>query len=301
VTGGCFCCRFDDLAAVVTRLVEQVNPTVIIAEAVGSCTDLQSTVVRPLRQLHGDQLRTAPLTVAVDPVRHAAMTALTRHAGTEPDLAYLYRHQLDEADIIAVNKIDLLTPAAVATLTADLAAQFPHAQLITYSAATGDGLADLLDARRTTAPTGHAPFAIDYDRYATAEAELAWTNQTFTVSGPGFSPSAWTQALLAHLSAGIAAAQATIGHIKVRVSDGARGAKASLTDAGASSRFDQHHHTPVAEAAVTFNARVRLPSEHLHALINAAVAAADHACGTHSGERTGEIFQPAYPTPVHSM
>jgi G3E family GTPase len=115
---------------VVTRLVEQVNPTVVIAEAVGSCTDLQSTVVRPLRQLHGDQLRTAPLTVAVDPVRHAAMTALTRHAGTEPDLAYLYRHQLDEADIIAVNKVDLLTPAAVATLTADLAAQFPHAQLV---------------------------------------------------------------------------------------------------------------------------------------------------------------------------
>src|SRR5262249_20109987 len=50
ITGGCFCCRFDDLADVVRRLSDQVNPTVVIAEAVGSCTDLQSTVVRPLRR-----------------------------------------------------------------------------------------------------------------------------------------------------------------------------------------------------------------------------------------------------------
>src|SRR5882672_63429 len=53
ITGGCFCCKFDDLAAVIRELRGEVDPTVIIAEAVGSCTDLQATVVRPLRQLHG--------------------------------------------------------------------------------------------------------------------------------------------------------------------------------------------------------------------------------------------------------
>src|SRR5262249_48347925 len=98
ITGGCFCCRFEDLASVVQRLADQVNPTVVIAEAVGSCTDLQSTVVRPLRRLYGDQLHTASLTVTLDPVRHAAIQALARQAGGETDLAYLYRHQLDEAD-----------------------------------------------------------------------------------------------------------------------------------------------------------------------------------------------------------
>lgn len=302
VTGGCFCCRFDDLATVVNRLVEQVNPTVVIAEAVGSCTDLQSTVVRPLRRLYGDQLHAAALTVTVDPVRHAAMAALTRLAGTEPDLVYLYRHQLDDADIIAVNKTDLLTQPAVQSLVADLTERFPHARVAAYSAITGAGLSELVGLWQSVPPAAHEAFAIDYDRYASAEAELAWTNQTFTVTGAGFSLSAWTSALLQRLSADIAAAQATIGHIKVRVTtDGADGAaaKASLTHAGAAPTFDQHHDGLAGQAQVTFNARVQLPPDRLGELISAAITAADGACDTRSSQPTGDIFQPAYPTPVH--
>src|SRR5690606_9968454 len=73
VTGGCFCCRFDDLAGVITRLENDVAPSVVLAEAVGSCTDLQSTVVRPLRHFYGDRLEVAPLTVVVDPLRYVGV------------------------------------------------------------------------------------------------------------------------------------------------------------------------------------------------------------------------------------
>src|ERR1051325_6682387 len=71
VTGGCFCCRFEDLTEVIGRLREQVDPTVVLAEAVGSCTDLQSTVLAPLRSLYGDEIAAAPLLVVVDPTRYA--------------------------------------------------------------------------------------------------------------------------------------------------------------------------------------------------------------------------------------
>jgi len=299
VTGGCFCCRFEDLATVVTRLVEQVNPTTVIAEAVGSCTDLQSTVVRPLRRLHGDLLNAAALTVTVDPVRHAALAALTRQTGTESDLAYLYRHQLDEADIIAVNKTDLLAPATARSLVADLTERFPHARVATYSARTGAGLGELVDLWRSVPPSGHDAFPIDYDRYADAEAELAWTNQTFTVTGSGFSPVAWTSTLLERLSADMAAVRATIGHIKIWVTVAGAAIKASLTHAGAAPTFDQRHVGPAGEAHVTFNARVQLPPDQLGDLISAAITAADSACGTRSSLPIGDIFQPAYPTPVH--
>lgn len=89
VTGGCFCCRFEDLTTVVTRLTEQVNPTAIIAEAVGSCTDLQATVVRPLRQLYGDQFHIAP-TVATE-LRQVVITFEhpQQHDGSAP---YSNRH-----------------------------------------------------------------------------------------------------------------------------------------------------------------------------------------------------------------
>jgi len=300
VTGGCFCCRFDDLAEVVIRLTEQVNPTIVIAEAVGSCTDLQSTVVKPLRRLYGDALRTGPLTVTVDPVRLRALDTLTKRLGVEPDLAYLFRHQLDEADIIGVNKIDLLSAPVLSALTDDLSARFPHARIVTYSAATGTSLNELI-ASWGTAVSEHDAFDIDYDRYAHAEAELAWTNQTFTLTGRGFSALEWAKVLLEHLGAAIDAEDAAIGHIKLRVAAADGAVKASLTQAGAAPTFDQHHGGPLSEATVTFNARVQLGTAELDAMITAAVAAADAACATASGPRTGDIFHPSYPTPVHRM
>src|ERR1700683_1859418 len=124
VTGGCFCCRFDDLAAVIERLNDEQHPTVVLAEAVGSCTDLQSTVVRPLRQLYGETVNVSPLVVIVAPVRYGALSRLWSAADSEPDMAYLYRHQLDEADVIAINKADLLSAEEISQMTGQIQARF---------------------------------------------------------------------------------------------------------------------------------------------------------------------------------
>src|ERR1044071_3371470 len=45
VAGACFCCRFDDLVNRVEKLSADERPDVILAEPVGSCTDLVATVV----------------------------------------------------------------------------------------------------------------------------------------------------------------------------------------------------------------------------------------------------------------
>ena len=47
ITGGCFCCRYDDLEAALVA-AEAQGATVAVAEAVGSCTDLIATVLSPL-------------------------------------------------------------------------------------------------------------------------------------------------------------------------------------------------------------------------------------------------------------
>src|SRR5581483_4398312 len=44
VAGACFCCKFNDLVATAGQLSEDERPDVIIAEPVGSCTDLAATV-----------------------------------------------------------------------------------------------------------------------------------------------------------------------------------------------------------------------------------------------------------------
>lgn len=304
VTGGCFCCRFDDLASVITRLTEDVRPSVVLAEAVGSCTDLQSTVVRPLRHFYGDDLRVAPLTVLADPIRYAGMSRLWERLDSEPDLAYLFRHQLDEADVIAINKIDLIGAQDAARLRDDIQRRFPHAHVVSCSAVTGEGLEELLAL--WTGPPGeehaHTPFAVDYERYGAAEAELAWTNQTWSVrAADSFAPAEWVREFLRTFGASAVHQDIVIGHVKVRVSSTDGTTKASLTEAGAAPSYDEQHWIGTPEADVVLNARVRTSPEQLDELIAASTGAADAAVSAVSGRRRGDIFRPGFPVPVHRM
>src|SRR5690348_7927775 len=63
VAGACFCCRFNDLVSNVGRLAERERPDVLLAEPVGSCTDLVATVVQPLRDLYRARFQVAPYAV----------------------------------------------------------------------------------------------------------------------------------------------------------------------------------------------------------------------------------------------
>src|ERR1044071_4588243 len=55
IGGGGFCCRFEDLVTQADQILNQEKPDVILAEAVGSCTDLSATVYQPLRKYYGHQ------------------------------------------------------------------------------------------------------------------------------------------------------------------------------------------------------------------------------------------------------
>src|SRR5215510_4654964 len=54
VPGACFCCRFDELVGKVGALQAAERPDVILAEPVGSCTDLVATVIQPMKDLYGE-------------------------------------------------------------------------------------------------------------------------------------------------------------------------------------------------------------------------------------------------------
>ena len=303
VTGGCFCCRFDDLAATIARVRDETDPSIVLAEAVGSCTDLQSTVVRPLRHLQGADVTVAPLLVVLDPPRYQGMCRQWLPLADEADLAYLYRHQLDEADIIAVNKTDLLADAEVARLRAEIAERYPAAAVAPISAVTGAGIDPLIALWMRGNSRARRPFAIDYDRYAEAEASLAWANRTFTLRArpdAPLHPPVWADRMLDEFTRASGGSVASIGHVKVLAQTGAGMTKASLTGVGGPT-FDCRQADAAAEVTVTVNARVQTEPEDLDALLDHSIGAANAACSAGIEGRSGSAFRPGYPVPVHRM
>src|SRR5262245_57714632 len=110
VAGACFCCKFDDLARSAEKIRREERPHVLLGEPVGSCTDLVATVVRPLRKFYGDRYEVAPYSVLVDPARARSIVLERGFGGFSAKVAYVFLKQIEEADLILLNKVDLLAP-----------------------------------------------------------------------------------------------------------------------------------------------------------------------------------------------
>src|SRR2546422_9767998 len=113
VAGACFCCRFDDLVSRVGQLQDSERPDVILAEPVGSCTDLVATVVQPLRDLYRNRFQVAPYPVLFKPSHGQRILRNEAGAGFSPKAAYIFRKQLEEADAIVINRMDEIPQSAL--------------------------------------------------------------------------------------------------------------------------------------------------------------------------------------------
>jgi len=219
VTGGCFCCRFSELIDAAERL-RAYSPDVIFAEAVGSCTDISATTLQPLKLYYSREFRLAPYTVLVDPER--AREIESSDAGS--DLSFLFRTQIDEADLICFNKVDRHTEFP----------SIPGAAARYLSALTGQGVSEWLDeVLAGEIPSGGKILEIDYARYARAEAALAWLNCSVivTLHSP-VSPALLIGPLLDELSLALAAEGLRIVHLKLSDDSTSGYLKASVVSNG---------------------------------------------------------------------
>ncbi len=300
VAGACFCCRFDDLMSKVECLSRGERPDVILAEPVGSCTDLVATVVQPLKDLYGERFSVAPYPVLFKPSHGLKILRNEGGAGFSPKAAYIFRKQLEEADAIVINRLDELAPEAVEELTRLVAAQYPGVPVLRLSAKTGVGFDALTQFLDQQGQFGRRILDIDYDVYAEGEAELGWLNSSAHVTATA--PFALDELLLeivSRLQGSLAGHGAEVAHLKaIGLSEGFFGV-ANLVSSGTRPELSLPSRSEVKEADVIVNARVALDPALLQEDVERTLGEVSAARSARLQIHKTQSFRPGRPQPTH--
>jgi len=303
IPGGCFCCRFNSLLDAAQKLTRESRPDVFIAEPVGSCTDLVATVTYPLRRIYGVEFSIAPLSVLVDPVRAARVFGVEHGSQFSEKVLYIYRKQLEEADLIAINKADTASDARLAAVEAALRREFPRADVLRVSARTGTGLDEWFARLESAEQVARATMPVDYALYGEGEALLGWLNATVALRGArgDFDGNAAVRELAVALQRRLGSAE--IAHLKMTLSpDEGLGdlAVINLVRSDFVPELSQQLPDRVASGQLIVNLRAEGDPEFLRRALEDSIASAFGAEEPVRGSIEHiEAFKPGQPRPTH--
>lgn len=180
IMGGCFCTNFDKFVSSARTLVSTGKPDVIIAEPIGTSTNIMSSVVAPMRSLHPDEFSVAPFTVVVDCVR--ALNILSEKKERDVNTVDIIpAHQIREAEVVVLTKTDLVKKDVIDQVKKAVDDILPGIRIIETSSIdlrNIDSIVDIIlsDELSTRAPTGEKNQGFAFEK-----AKLGWYSGTFDI------------------------------------------------------------------------------------------------------------------------
>lgn len=299
VKGGCFCCRYEELESAIRSLDHDRGPAFIFAESVGSCTDIVATVVKPLGERY-PSLKVF-LTIFLD-ARLLAEAARGKDPFCDPNLNYIYFSQPAEADLLVINKADLLTPSERDAVRTYMSGLYPGKPLVFQYSLIPAGVTGWL---RTLESLPMSPcresLDIDYDTYGAGEAALGWLDEELEIYSPGGGAIGIATELVNLIYEGVRRRGYPIGHLKFLLQEATWHRKISFTSLAEPRLRQTDSPLHLDHLTLLINARVQCPPEKLQEIVSAAKSALGQGGSPRILSRGAEAFRPGYPRPTYRI
>ena len=269
ITDDCICYVNEQLADRLNAYFDE-GCELVVSDIPGFGVGALEHVYHGLTEKFPGRFELAPFTVLVEP-----RTVELMRSGQSGDQAYLYHTQLVEADLIVLNKCDLLTSSAREADLAWLSEQYPQAQVIAISALWKEGLEELSQAlvqgkasmRRPDIGYGGEAF-----QFAMSKISEFYLQYHAMVCCNDFDGNAYLRAIAAQVREEIQRADYLIPHLKLLAwePEGDFG-KVDLIGTDREIEITHRFEHPCVEIAVLLNTTAACPVEKLEEIVVNAV------------------------------
>jgi G3E family GTPase len=296
ISNGCFCCRYDELDQHLNSLEVESHPEIVFAEPVGSCTDLIATIAKPLQQFNPG------IAIIISVFADASMLASLiegRSSFLEESVRYIYKKQMEESDLIILNKIDLVSTEQLDLINYTLRTEYPGKPIVHQNSLRIGDVVKWLSILDDFSPhRKRNSLTLDYDLYGNGEAQLAWLDQSIIIQSPLGNGSFIARQIIRSIFNQLQQQNFTIGHLKFFLETDQWSEKISFTTASTSADF-MISHDNIQQLKLLINARVQTDPKTLEILINRVL---DNVKA--SGECTlttlqNSSFAPGFPRPTY--
>lgn len=295
VVDGCFCCNYNALDQKIESLIRTHNVDTIFAESVGSCTDVVATTFNPLLQFR-PQLQVTVSTFA--DVRLLYDLLKNNRCLFDDDVKYIYYKQLEEAGIIVVSKVDLVSEKQLEELKKIMQVNYKNKIIHYQNSFDSNSIEEWLKFSDYQLGTALQSLKIDYDKYGSGEAKLAWLDQEIEVESADDNAIQNTVCLINSIFKRIKQKKCNIGHLKFLINENIKVSFTTATPASYTYKLDS---PKAATATLLINARVQTTPEALSAIVTDAINEEERKTSCTISIRSLSSFQPGYPRPTYRI
>lgn len=303
VTGGCFCCNYDQLDEQINQLRDTQSVQVVFAESVGSCADLMATVIKPLSVYRKGETECLSLNIFAD------ASLLLDFLQNKPspfstNIIYIFSKQIEEAEILIVNKTDLLNPLALNLLKNLVSEKFPDKTTLFQNSKDSESVKKwigLLNSFSTEKVQERKSLDIDYQQYGSGEADLAWFDQELKISSENDDAVELGKQIVGKILTEIEIRKWTIGHLKFIFEANGHTEKISFTTNVNRQDLEKLSISNASEAKLMINARIETEPDALKQLVADVVQSVRLESHAAIQELNTSAFKPGFPNPTHRM